>query len=82
MNICAGNGTVIINSPVFLVNRFADAQVKGQWLYDLPFEIEIGSAAHSVHRRNREGIQHIVFVRIDAVVPIPAVKKLRSQAKG
>ena len=74
MNICA----VAFLSPV---NRLANTQIERELTDDLPLEKDIRSAAKAIRRRNGKSIQHIVLVKIDAVLPVTGIEGLDSESK-
>ena len=82
MDVRAGLGAVVGGGPGAFVEGFAEAEVKGKLLDDLPTKADISSAAETVCCRNGEGVQHIVLIEIDAIVPIAGVEELCSEFQG
>ena len=76
MDVCARLGAGMGSGPGALVEGFAEAEVEGKLLDDLPTKADIGSAAEAVRCRNRKGVEYIVFVQINAIVPIAGIEEL------
>ena len=65
-------------SPTLLIDCFAEAAIERNVRMSLPFEAEIRPTAQTITGRNRERIEHIVLVEVNAVVPVAGIEELRS----
>ena len=65
--------------PVAGIDRFADAQIEGNRPDNLPSQAEVRASAKAVSGRDGEGIEHVVLVGINAVVPFAAVEPLEPE---
>ena len=70
---------VFAGIPRLGIDGFADAQVERHLRNNLPSETEVRSTAQTIGRRDGEGIEHVVLIGIDAVVPFAAVKPLEPE---
>ena len=76
MDVRAGLGAVVLRRPRFGVDGFAEAEVECELRDDLPAQANVRTAAKTVHRRNRKGIEHVVLVGVNTVRPRASVEAL------
>ena len=82
MDVGSGLGTVVRRCPSLGIDGFAEAEVECELGDDLPAETNVCASAKTVHRGNGEGIQHIVLVGVNAVVPLTGIEALEAEAQG
>ena len=82
MDIRPGHRAVVSRCPTLFIDRFAEAAIERDVRMSLPFEANIRPATQTVTGRNRERIEHIVLVEVNAVVPVAGIEELCSQAKS
>ena len=73
---------IFLDVPSSVIDRFGHTQIECQLLNYLPFEAQIGAATKAVSRRYGKGIEHVVLIDINAVVPIASVKELNSESQS
>lgn len=86
MQVCAGDDWrldighlilgVLLQIPIAGIEGFGDTEIEGELRDDLPAETEVGAASETVCGGDRIGIEDIVLVRIDAILPILAIEEL------
>lgn len=82
MQIRAGLWAVVRGRPLLCIDGLGGAEVKCQLRNNLPTKTEESAASKTVNRRNGVGIEDIVFVAIDTVVPVLGVKELEPEPKA
>ena len=70
---------IFLDVPSPVIDRFRHTKIERQLLNYLPFEAQIGAATKAVGRRNGKGIEHVVLIDINAVVPVASVEELNSE---
>ena len=82
MDVCAGHGAVMLCRPFAGIDGFGDAEIECELRNDLPAETDICSAAQAIDGRDRESIEHIVFVEVNAVCPFAGIEALQAEPQG
>ena len=82
MQVGAGSGTVVRGGPGFGIEGFREAEIEGELGNDLPAQADVRTAAKAIDGGYREGIEDVVLVAIDAVVPITSVEELQTKPQG
>ena len=73
---------VLVYIPFPVINSLANAQIQSELFDDLPSETEIGPTAQTVGGRNGKGIEHIVLIEIDPVVPFAGIEGLKAETQA
>ena len=82
MEVRAGYGAVMLCRPFAGIDGFGETEIECELRNDLPAETDICSAAQAIDGRDRESIEHIVFVEINAVRPFAGVESLQAEPYG
>ena len=80
MQICASEWAAVFSCPLLCIDGFGGTEIERQLREDLPAKAEESAAAETIDRRDRIGIEDVVLVAIDAVVPVLGVEELEAEA--
>ena len=75
------NGWLVIGDCWFF-DGFRCAEIEGELGNDLPAQADVRTAAKAIDGGDGEGIEDVVLVAIDAVVPITSVEALQTKPQG
>ena len=79
MYLRAGDGGIaLLFCPVFKVDSLGCLQIDRDDVVDLVSEVNIPTCSLSVEHRDREGVEHIVLIKVEAVVVILSIEQLGS----
>ena len=81
MYVRSGLLAAMRRSPLRLIKGLADTKIDCQLWNNLPAEAEISAAAETIDGRDRIGIEDVVLIAIDAVVPVPGVEELEAETE-
>ena len=82
MDVRAGYGAVMLCRPFAGIDGFRETEIERELRNDLPSEADICSAAQAIDGRDGEGVEHIVFVEINAVRPLAGIEALQAEPYG
>ena len=79
MEVRAGYGAVMLCRPFAGIDGFREAEIECELRNDLPAETDICSSTQAIDGRDRESIEHIVLIMIDAAHPLLYIKALQAE---
>lgn len=82
MDVCARLWAVVSGCPFLCIERFGEAEIKGQLGDGLPAKDEVRPATETVGSGNGEGIKDVVLVEVNAIRPFASVKGLKAKAQS
>ena len=71
-------GRVFLYVPITSIDSLGGAEIERQLRDNLPTQAKECPAAQTIDRRNRVGIEHIVLITINTVVPLPGIEPLEA----
>lgn len=81
MDVRAGKGAAVRGCPFLLIDGLGGFEIEREGRDNLPSEAEVRTSAKTIRGGDGEGVQDVVLVEIDAVVPLARVKALQPQTK-
>ena len=69
---------MFVEVPIVGIEGFGEAEIECQLGNDLPTKTKVSAATEAINGRDGIGIENIMLVRINAVVPIAGIEELEA----
>ena len=73
---------MLVEIPISGVEGFGEAEIECQLGNDLPAKANVSATSETINGRNRIGIEYIVLIGINAVVPIARIEELQAETEA
>ena len=73
---------MLVEIPITGVEGFGEAEIECQLWNNLPSKAKISTASETINGRNSIGIEHIVLIGINAVVPVACIEELQAETEA
>ena len=73
---------MLVEIPITGVERLGEAEIECQFGNDLPTQAKVRATTKAINGRDGIGIENIVLVGINAVVPIACIEELHAETEA